>query len=936
MKLIPAVLLLTFSGFAMAEISLLDEKAGIPQAPFDDTRYTLGFDIYVAGRNLPAAWQVARKAVSLKPEDAPWLKRYAQVSEWVGEPAEALSAWLRHARLTGADESWNAVARLAPMLLDDEALLAYQQRLATQRPADLPTLLKLADIYERLGRPQDGLRFLKGLESGKSRAAVLEVEALLAERSGQDAEAITALDRLLAVPKPKEAWLLRRAALQYRRGDLPRAQAGLAAVEKQMPSAATGYWQTYAELSRLLNLTETAQRAYQVLMDGNTYSEGDLWNYAALIQEQDPLAAASLQELLFRRFARDNGAINALSLWQVARAWSAADAFLASLTPEAVTRLEANGGFLEQRARLAWVRGRLADARRDYVRGLQLTPDSVRLVQGLAGVLLEQDDTLALRYLLETREGLARRHEPLWPAWASGWQRLRQLSRALPYQLAWQRRHPEDALAALALADTLDAQGQLAQARQLRQAVLARAGAHLDAERPERRRQLEDALLALKLQQARPGPGRRLLQDRLGGGKPDSFSRDLSLSWLLNHDAADAALNLAARTPDLRLPGWAALGFALPVEDRPAMDKLINQRLEELPIYDRLEAAERLGRHDLAVDLAFRTLETEAPDDDELHRRFVRLGGAHGHRLSVQALDARQGGLDYAGTALQWEAPLGDGNRLALTLHQENPSRKDAAALGRDPDNRRLLSLQLSHPSARSLWLAGLQQSEGLARNTGLLLAQTYTVDSRLRLDWALHTGALTADSLPLRVAGLDDKLAAGFNWTPDGRHHLNLRLEQHDYRAQTGESLGSGRTLLLEAGHRLFAGQSDHMLKMQLGEGRFSADATPLSPVLATLVPAGAAADSRFFVPQDYRQLALAWAFGQIPEDQPVRGWRGFGELGANYSDNGGAGYQSLLGVQGPLLGGDRLRLQLQAGRSGQSQGNSTGELRLDYRIFY
>jgi predicted Zn-dependent protease len=101
---------------------------------------------------------------------------------------------------------------------------------------------------------------------------VLEVEALLAERSGQDAEAITALDRLLAVPKPKEAWLLRRAALQYRRGDLPRAQAGLAAVEKQMPSTATGYWQTYAELSRLLNLTETAQRAYQVLMDGNTYS----------------------------------------------------------------------------------------------------------------------------------------------------------------------------------------------------------------------------------------------------------------------------------------------------------------------------------------------------------------------------------------------------------------------------------------------------------------------------------------------------------------------------------------------------------------------------------------------------------------------------------------------------------------------------------------
>jgi len=282
-----------------------------------------------------------------------------------------------------------------------------------------------------------------------------------------------------------------------------------------MPPAATGYWQTYAELSRLLNRTEQADRAYRVLVAQESYTEGDLWNYAALLQDQDALAAAVLQERLFRRFGRANGAINALSLWQSAQAWTAAEQFLASLTPEEEAALTKESGFLEQRAHVHWRRGRLAEARRDYAAGLALAPDSVRLTQGLAGVLLAQNDPAALQRLLSARETLARRSEALWPVWAAGWQRLNRPGQALPYQRAWLRRHPEDALAALALADTLEATGQAAQAEQWRAGVLARAGAHLDTETPERRRQLEDSLLALSLPRTPPGEARQRLIARL-------------------------------------------------------------------------------------------------------------------------------------------------------------------------------------------------------------------------------------------------------------------------------------------------------------------------------------------------------------------------------------------------------------------------------------
>lgn len=140
-----------------------------------------------------------------------------------------------------------------------------------------------------------------------------------------------------------------------------------------------------------------------------------------------------------------------------------------------------------------------------------------------------------------------------------------------------------------------------------------------------------------------------------------------------------------------------------------------------------------------------------------------------------------------------------------------------------------------------------------------------------------------------------------------------------------------------MDTGFRLFAAQPDQVLKLQLGAGQFRADtAEPLSAATAALVPSGIPADSRFFLPQDYRQLALAWAFGQLPEDRFARGWRLFGEVGGNRSDSGGNGYRLELGLHGPLLGGDSLQLRLNAERSARSQGNDARELRLDYRIFY
>ena len=64
---------------------------------------------------------------------------------------------------------------------------------------------------------------------------------------------------------------------------------------------------------------------------------------------------------------------------------------------------------------------------------------------------------------------------------------------------------------------------------------------------------------------------------------------------------------------------------------------------------------------------------------------------------------------------------------------------------------------------------------------------------------------------------------------------------------SQNGQALGDGQLLTLEAGHRLFADQMDHVIKLGVSIGQFSAN-NNLDPALVALIPVGQIASTAFF----------------------------------------------------------------------------------------
>ena len=937
-----ALFMPVLAGAAQAESSNLNLLADEPSVAFNNDSYLLGYQVYLARGNLAAAYFVARKAVRSQPNNPDWLKRFAQVAEWVGQPSDALNAWLSYAQKTGDKVAWDAVGRLSVGLLDDNALLVYQQQLLRRQGFQHALVDQIIQTYERLGHPIEGLTFLDGLARRNPDVYLLDAESRLAERAGQDERAIALLTQLIAHHPPQQSWVLRLAALYYLRGKFDEAWDVLHRVEPQMSVQDSGYWRVYAEISRLLHHDADALHAYQVLATSDKVEAGDLQNYVTLLQNQDGLTAARLSALLFHKFGQDNALVTALYLYEREHQLDAAMQLLESLTPAQQQRLEQNPEFMIRRAQLYWQRKAFALARADYEHGMQLAPNDVRFLQGLVAVLIDQGDQQALTKELVMMHSRAIASPQLWSLWANGWSSLEKPERALPFQQAYSRFNPNDQLALLALADNYDNQGDIETARRLRHRVFVDEKfsdakmASLKGGQSEHLTQLRQALFAQRLAAAAPDTALDMLKQRLQQphSQQDSVLRDLTLSWLMSHESTDRARVWVNTAYHDQPPYWVAQTLALDDEDRVKMRDLLEQHPDQLPRYDRIEAATQSDLPRLGEQMAFDSLE-QHPNDDEQAKRFQYLMSRRGHWVDLQGQSMQQGILSRSGSSASWSGFISEFWRLQLSADDWTQQSHNLSQLS-EPPTLKAYHATLSQISERGTWTLGSAYHDALQGYPSAMLGQSYRIESGVTLHWQADYNADASESSALMVGGMKDSLAADFNWSITGRDYLSMQASAMNFKGQTGQALGSGQVINVDLGHHFFTAPHEQTFKITATSAQFSANNQPLDSTLAQLVPMGQPATARFFVPQNYNQIGAYWDFGDYNPEVYERRWRSFGELGVTLSNTTGLGYTGRIGVHGPVLGYDRLSLSLEQSKGGQDSGNIYKQFLLTYRYFY
>jgi hypothetical protein len=131
------------------------------------------YNAFVESGDLASAEKIAAQQVQRDPHSVLWVKRLAQTAEWNRDAPRALKSWLDYAQLSDDPVGWQNVLRIAPMLDDDEAYLTALVHQARQTPNDLKLIDNVTATYERLGRPDDGLAFLRSLPSRSGPATTI-------------------------------------------------------------------------------------------------------------------------------------------------------------------------------------------------------------------------------------------------------------------------------------------------------------------------------------------------------------------------------------------------------------------------------------------------------------------------------------------------------------------------------------------------------------------------------------------------------------------------------------------------------------------------------------------------------------------------------------------------------------------------------------------
>jgi hypothetical protein len=945
------------------------------------------YQAFIESGDLASAQKIAAQQVQRDPRSEVWVKRLAQAAEWNRDPSLALKSWLDYAQLSDDQVGWQNVLRLAPMLDDDEAYLTALVHQARATPNDLKLIDNVTATYERLGRPDDGLAFLRSLPRATNADAIDQRISQLAERAGHDDQAL-ATYRVVQARHPNDAdAALRTASVLYRQGDYGASLAALKAARAGAKDSDQDFWRNYAELARLLQQDDDANEAYRHLIASGAATPDDLGDMT-YFYDPYPIDAGRVAELRYRRDHTVRALQDAIFYYTDAQAMDRVATLLASLTPDERKAADVSPALLGVRAEYYRLIDQPRNALADLRRAVDLPGASSDLRAAYLWTLVDYGSDADLRDALKRWRGNADQSSALWGAYAAAEMRLNRPVAALEYLRRQSAMMSRDPLWLLSYADAQEQAGHDGLAWSIRKKVwlqmeqdeanlvklhgaqraAMRGRTAQDTETLEdlrgRRVALsadyatgdESAALLDSLMSTRPASADNAVArctmigtaKGLPGGAPidgaalsenarvrGAVAKDVAVAWALSKESNPLAKRWLAQQYAERLsrPVDAQLTIALAENDIPEIERLLAQERSRLPVKDRIDATIAVDRPDRAQQLAFNALDG-APEDTDLHTPLTETTLDWPQSLDVALTNHIEHPLDYVEATLDGSRKIAERYLVGVTAVQHFQHSTDITQLTNVPSVDRWLNIY----------------GERRTRDTSFTITggRRVAADSFYTLDLAGEVGRNSALTLGVRagrnqvadenqsllVGGMKDNLIGNFTYRAE-RITFTGSIEADRFYSQARNYLGSGVLSTGEVSYRIRTSYPDYTLRALITHGGYGASGQP-DALMTRLLPAALQpASPQDFMPDTYTQYGFFIGFGNDLLEQYTHAWRPFLDVGIVHDSIQGWGPDVSLGVAGTVFGGDHLAVFFQHQRVSKI-GTPVTVLGARYRWFY
>ncbi|KVE29600.1 hypothetical protein WI93_09095 [Burkholderia vietnamiensis] len=414
-----------------------------------------------------------------------------------------------------------------------------------------------------------------------------------------------------------------------------------------------------------------------------------------------------------------------------------------------------------------------------------------------------------------------------------------------------------------------------------------------------------------------------------------AVAQEVAMTWALLHEAnplakrwlALQAANLFAR------PASAQLTAALADGDLGTMERLLDRGVR-LPAYDRIDAAEAVDRPGQAQTLAFEGLDG-APDDGEMHRRFVDTALAWPQSLDASVTTYAEHPLDYSEQTVAASRKIAGRYMIGMTATLDLQRSTDASQLVNVPSTDRSLVVHASRHTRDAAFTVSAGRREGLDAFYTIGLGAEFGRNGPLQ--FGIRAGRdQVADELPtLRIGGMKDNLIADGSWHVNERVTVSGSVEMDRFYSQARTYLGSGVLSTAQVSYRIRTAYPDYTIRVVGTHGDYGATGRADALISSLLPAASRSAAAGNFMPATYTQYGLFAGFGTDLRERYTHRWRPFLEVGIVHDSIQGRGATVDAGMAGSVFGGDHAALFIQHQRVSRL-GTPVTVVGAQYRWFY
>lgn len=947
-KTIRSVILFVVAAIAMGVMLFLAFKPKpiptprtLPQTPMQKVEQTLQHDvqvlkketstefyhvvykIHLMNKQVEKAYQVALIAVQEYPDDIAWRERLAQAAVWAGHPREGLSQWIYIIQnSTVEDARIFQIIKIAKLTANYEAQATLYEILMARGYRNETVITGWVNAQIGLGTPEKAIAALNKIPDNAIKPYQLQLLFQLYTSIDQPQLAISTLQKLERLFGKTLKLSIQQATLFAKVGDFDAAYNRLVRVITMASPNNAAFWQMLGDLAWYLQEGDVARQAYSRLLALKKITNAQLIALITLTAETNPNKAFELALYAYEQYPTKRFAQLLLSLGLRLEKYAFLNRFLDNLPAEQLAQIKKTIDYWQ--VKLGYLKQQKDDAKviTLYRLAMQQHPYDISLKVDFLWFLINSNQTVLLRQYLVKWHRLLAYHVELEPPFAFGYALLGENQLALQLFQRMYPRHQHNPNWLLGFADIQEKNHFPQNAALLRK----RAWFLLVNEFNHRGRfSSQDKLHAfasLSNQHASADLSLHLASHVTQN--PTEEANKVAIDHALNHDnfALAEAIFEYNKAAGFKTPLYAQLSIALNRNDKPAMAELLNKHVKELPIEDRVIAADRLGWVGLSQTLAYEGLK-EQPHNARMYELFKEIMLKRANKIGVDSQVRQFGTVSQTGGQAYGTFFISPNTAIKPYVRAWYNSLRNTSDLAFVPTLDVTAGAILLHYFTGGQFTLGAGMRNALRTFATASASLTYKINHEWTAQLELGYHQLADESNALLVAGMKNfgKLFAQFQATA---HDLFTGSFAHEkFEGQDGSNLGTGNITEVGYIHKFWLEYPDVNIGL-IGLLRQYHAETTLSPTMQALVPAGIIPASDFFVPRSDGEALLQLGFGQAFAEDYTHEWKPFVQVNTAFSTFSGLGYGFYAGIAGSVVGRDHLALTLTYSKNTQTAGQT------------